>query len=245
MDELIRVQTQTIGSQEVNAVDARELHYFLESKQAFSDWIKSRLTKYRFIEGKDYLINRRKMDEKCVGNVSFDYYLTIDTAKEIAMVENNEKGREARQYFIEVEKRYQAGVTKELSIHEQTLNVIRYHINLTKELEAKVKEDAPKVELFNRAMATETTFDITTAAKLLGLKPNKLFKDLRDKGVLYHRDGNNIPSEYYMNMKYFEPKETVINVGEKEITRVQPRLTQKGFDWLSKLYPANNQLNLL
>jgi len=84
-----------------NLIDARELHQFLDSKQDFSNWITNRIKKYGFEDGKDFSINLLKSQG---GRPSKEYYLTLNMAKELAMVENNPKGREARRYFIEAEK---------------------------------------------------------------------------------------------------------------------------------------------
>jgi anti-repressor protein len=73
----------------------------LESRQEFTTWIKGRLTKYGFVEGTDFLINL----SKSLGRPVTDYVLTLDTAKELAMVEANAKGQQARRYFIEAERR--------------------------------------------------------------------------------------------------------------------------------------------
>lgn len=89
--------------QEQKVVNARELHEFLGSRQEFANWIKNRIQKYGFIEGEDFLTT---LSKSTGGRPSTDYYLRMDTAKEIAMVENNERGRQARRYFIEIEKRY-------------------------------------------------------------------------------------------------------------------------------------------
>lgn len=83
-------------------VDARELHEFLGSKQDFTNWIKNRIEKYGFVMNEDFSIN---LSKSTGGRPSTDYILTIDTAKELAMVESNAKGRKVRKYFIEVEKR--------------------------------------------------------------------------------------------------------------------------------------------
>ena len=82
-------------------VDARELHAFLGSKRDFSNWITQRIQKYGFEDGKDFSTNLLKSQG---GRPSKEYYLTLDMAKELAMVENNAKGREARQYFITAEE---------------------------------------------------------------------------------------------------------------------------------------------
>lgn len=90
-------------------VSARELHSALENKRKFSDWIKQRIEHFKFLENQDFFRfhNFVKADEKGYGNKStIEYYITIDMAKELCMVENNEKGRMVRKYFIESEKRY-------------------------------------------------------------------------------------------------------------------------------------------
>lgn len=92
-------------------VNARELHSFLEVGKDFTTWIKDRIEKYGFREGEDYspiLVNR---SGNTPGKPRTEYQLFMDTAKEIAMVENNEKGRMVRRHFIEIEKRYREGVS--------------------------------------------------------------------------------------------------------------------------------------
>ncbi len=85
-------------------VNARELYDFLQVKDKFATWIARRIKKYGFIEKEDYY----SLSQKCEGNnaTKINYYLTIDTAKEIAMVENNDKGKYIRKYFIQIEKEY-------------------------------------------------------------------------------------------------------------------------------------------
>lgn len=86
------------------AVDARELHEFLEVGKDFSTWIKDKFEKYGFVEDEDFTPILGKTSERG-GRPSIEYFLTINTAKEIAMVENNEQGHVIRKYFIEVENR--------------------------------------------------------------------------------------------------------------------------------------------
>lgn len=84
-------------------VNARDLHESLQSGQKFADWIKDRIEKYQFKEREDFFIILGKSSG---GRPATEYILRLDTAKEIAMVENNEMGRMIRRYLIEVEKRY-------------------------------------------------------------------------------------------------------------------------------------------
>jgi len=99
--ELKKILSEKVVSNEtVQTANAIELHSFMGIRLKFSDWITRRIQKYGFIENQDYIKTTRK-----VGNATaFDYHITLDMAKELCMVENNEKGREARRYFIECEK---------------------------------------------------------------------------------------------------------------------------------------------
>lgn len=119
---LVPVFAGTINSQPAQLCDARALHTFMGVLRDFSDWIKGRIKKFGFAEGVDYLLAKsgeqvfaksgENFDSPNLGNQkrggdrrSIDYHLTLDMAKELAMVENNVKGREARRYFIDCEKR--------------------------------------------------------------------------------------------------------------------------------------------
>ncbi|EAU4474165.1 antA/AntB antirepressor family protein [Salmonella enterica] len=104
--QLIPVFNGTINNEPVLLCDARKLHSFLEVGKMFANWIKDRLTEYEFVENQDYILICQNGQTKGRGGDrrSKDYHLTLDTAKELAMVERNEKGRQIRRYFIECEK---------------------------------------------------------------------------------------------------------------------------------------------
>lgn len=105
-NQLIQTSITRINGEQQSAINARELHAFLESKQQFADWINTRIQTYGFTESIDFIKLRN-----CVGMPSFDnpqrkkeYSLSLDMAKELCMLERNPKGREARRYFIEMER---------------------------------------------------------------------------------------------------------------------------------------------
>ena len=102
MEELIKI-TESNGKK---AVNARDLHEFLESKKDFSSWIKDRIERYDFVENEDYVVLLPKVGEQTGrgGHNKIEYALSMDAAKELSMVEGNEKGKQARRYFIECEK---------------------------------------------------------------------------------------------------------------------------------------------
>jgi phage anti-repressor protein len=86
-------------------VNARDLHAFLMVGRDFSNWIKERLDEFGFAEGEDYSPNLANRSDGKPGKPRTEYHLSLDTAKELAMVERNEQGRKVRRYFIECERR--------------------------------------------------------------------------------------------------------------------------------------------
>lgn len=98
--ELIKVEERD-GKQ---AVNARELHQKLGSKRDFSNWIQDRISKYGFVENQDFEVFNKFVENSKGGRPSKEYALSLDMAKELCMIENNEQGRLFRKYFIEVEK---------------------------------------------------------------------------------------------------------------------------------------------
>lgn len=109
MDGLIPVFVGRIGGVEQHVCNARDLHAFLEVGRDFTNWIKDRIEKYQFVENQDFTIDSPNLANQRSGRGgdrrSVTYHLTLDMAKELSMVENNDKGRMARRYFIECERK--------------------------------------------------------------------------------------------------------------------------------------------
>jgi len=130
-------------------VNARELFKALKSKQDFSHWIKNRIEKYEFLENTDFF---KRDNFIVVGNLrrpQIDYYLTIDTAKEISMIENNEVGREIRRYFIEVEKRFRNIIENPANIFDfmrLALDQIELNENRINDIQMLSENTAKEVE---------------------------------------------------------------------------------------------------
>ncbi len=98
-------------------IDARLMHQRLGSKQQFSNWIKNRIKDYNFQEKEDYLINLFNRSDGKPGKRKKDYFLTLDMAKELAMLERSEVGRDIRRYFIDQEKKARGMVSVPSSDH--------------------------------------------------------------------------------------------------------------------------------
>lgn len=128
MIQIIKITEQN-GKQ---AVSARELHAFLESKQDFTTWIKNRIDKYELINGVDYTLH--KFMER--NSWKHEYALTIDAAKELSMVEGNEKGKQARRYFIECEKKLSVSQIGKLSQAEIIFQMAQLNLQQEKRISA-------------------------------------------------------------------------------------------------------------
>lgn len=104
---LIPVFLEQFNGRYEQLVDARKLHDFLEVGRHYQSWIKERIDTYAFVENEDFLISQNGEIKNGRGGDrrSIEYHITLDMAKELAMLERNEKGRQARRYFIRCESR--------------------------------------------------------------------------------------------------------------------------------------------
>lgn len=103
--QLVPVVPGTIGNTQCLTVDGRTLHSVLGVRRDFSNWIKGRISKYGFVQGQDFEVFAKTGENSEGGRPSQEYRCTLGMGKELCMVENNEKGRVARRYFIECERR--------------------------------------------------------------------------------------------------------------------------------------------
>lgn len=216
-----------------SAVSARELHTFLEVKTPFDKWM-PRMLEYGFIDGLDF---STILSESTGGRPSKDYALTIDTAKEISMIQRTEKGKQARQYFIECEK---------IAINPLSQNGDLLVLQAIKHLESKIEaqnkqlqKQAPQIEFLNRVLDTDEKIDIGQAAKILNLPfgRNILFKNLREKGVFFKN--RNEPLQKYIDKGYFELKEKWIDRNNHDsFLVIKVLVTQRGLGFLSTLFES-------
>lgn len=168
MQELIHVTTNEQGSK---VVSARELYAFLEIKANFTDWCK-RMFDYGFEENKDYLILHNFVRNISKSN-PIDYALTLDTAKEIAMLQRSDKGKQARQYFIECERQLKAVPSSPAQLllqQAQLLVDIEYRQSITEakvqEIEAKLTTRPEYFTVMGYAMLTKVKVGLSIAAQI-------------------------------------------------------------------------------
>ena len=183
MTELIPITAATIGGEEVNAVNARELHASLGNKDAFAHWIKDRIEQFGFLEGQDFVTFWENSQK---GRPRKEYVVSIGMAKELCMVERNEKGKQVRLYFIECEKIAKQKTALALPEDYATaLRALADQVDKTKQLEAKVKEDAPKVDYYDQLQDAPGEITFTRFAKLIGIQRKRLIDWLRVNRYIY------------------------------------------------------------
>lgn len=222
MNELIPIN---MNHPERITVSARDLHEFLEVKDPYRNWF-PRMCEYGFEEDKDF---RTFLCETSSGRPKHDAEITIDMAKELCMLQRNEKGKQARQYFIQLEKDWNSPekvMARALQIANKKLQV----------LEAKAEEDKPKVLFADSVAASHTSILIFDLAKILkqngvDIGGNRLFDWMRKNGYLVRRKGSdyNMPTQRSMEMGLFEVKETSVSHSDGHISvNKTPKVTGKG-----------------
>ena len=234
MTELIKITTNDEGRQ---LVSARELHEGLEVKSKFADWIKNRINKYGFEKDEDYTTLSQNLEN---GGKETDYIITIDMAKELCMVENNELGRQYRKYFIECEKKLKQQAPQDyLSALKQLVAAEEERIKLQQQNQKQqllLEEQQPKVEFYDDVAGSKDAVAMKEVAKVLGIKGmgrNKLFKFLRDRKIL---DRNNMPYQEYVDRGYFRVIEQRYNTNNGDIKITFTTLVyNKGIEFIRKL----------
>ena len=212
MNELINIKTTETGEP---TVLGRELHEFLGVTTRYNDWF-PRMAEYGFIEGKDFYSFLSKTSETG-GRPSTDHLLTIDMAKELAMIQRTERGKQARQYFIQVEKDYNSPekiMARALRIAEKELSTLKLDVERMK----------PKEIFADSVASSHTSILIGELAKILKANGHetgqkRLFETLRQDGFLIKRKGSdfNMPTQKSMELGLMEIKETTINNADGSI----------------------------
>lgn len=190
MTELIRIEPSRIGGETIQTCNARDLHAFLKVKARFNDWIRNRVEDFGFQENQDFITLTRLLVS---GGKRKDYYLSLDMAKELAMVERNAKGKEARLYFIDCERIAKSKTAvPALPSYPEALRQLADAIDRNGVLESQklalehqARENAPKVAFAEDVVASGKEVTITVAAKILGMPPQKFRDWLRKNGFLY------------------------------------------------------------
>ncbi|UEX89723.1 phage antirepressor KilAC domain-containing protein [Staphylococcus ratti] len=224
------------------AISGRELHKALEVKTRYNDWFE-RMINYGFEENSDYTaITQKRVTAQGNATNYLDHALTLDTAKEIAMIQRSEPGKRARQYFIQVEKAWNSPEM----VMQRALKIAN---NTILQLESQIERNKPKIVFADAVATTKTSILVGELAKIIkqngvNIGQRRLFEWLRQNGYLIKRKGvdYNMPTQYSMERELFEIKETTISHsdGHTSISKT-PKVTGKGQQYFVNKFLGEKQ----
>lgn len=219
------------------AVNARELHDFLESKQEFANWIKNRIEKYGFVENQDFQVFDKFVKNPTGGRPQKEYALSIDMAKELSMIENNGKGRLARKYFIECENR----LKEQPKLPTTYLDALKALVKSEEEKQGLLFENkyladtcdkmVSKAEYYDMLVERNSCTNFRETALQFGMKQTDFIQELADAKFIYRRGHKIRPYNKYVRTGMFVVKDFV----NGKYSGKQTLITSDGKDFL-RLY---------
>ena len=215
MHELISLQPHDTL---IQAVNARELHAFLQNRDHFATWIRDRIAQYDFVENQDFVTFSENSEK---GRPRLEYALTLDMAKELSMVERNEQGKQARRYFIECEKRLKEQTATQpaqpIGEIEDKLRAIVFALEHTT-LSDVAKETAiitsaetlTGISIGYRPQIEQTTYSAKELGDVLGISANRVGRIANAHGLktneygLYYLSKSQHSDKQVEHFRYFE-----------------------------------------
>ena len=240
MNELFKVNYDN----ERITLSARELHEFLGINTQYTKWFE-RMAEYGFNENVDYqAISQKRLTAQGNETTYTDHQITIEMAKEIAMLQRNEKGKQARQYFIELEKKWNSP--------EAVINrALEYSRKQVKALMLENSELKPKAIFADAVSASKTSILVGELAKVLNangidIGQKRLFAWLRDNHYLMQKgESYNLPTQKSMDLGLMEIKKSTVNNADGSIRTVTTtKITGKGQVYFVNKFLSNNGNNL-
>lgn len=244
MNELAKIIPINTENPERITLSARDLHTFLDVGADFRHWF-PRMCEYGFESGRDF--NPVKIDrvqnegDRTVKRLVDDAAITIDMAKEICMLQRNEKGKIARRYFVELEKAWNSPE----KVMARALQIANSQV---KQLQAKIEADAPAVFFAESITGADTNILVRDLAKLLAqngadIGGNRLFELLRQDGYLIKSGSDyNMPTQRAMELGLFFVKETPRISKEGAVIDRTTKITPKGQKYFINKYAPKKAL---
>ena len=239
MNELIKIQ---VNNNQEQIVSGRVLHMFLGVETPYMKWFE-RMLQYGFDENRDFWT---KMSESTGGRPSTDHIMKLDMEKELCMLARNEKGKQARHYFLEVEREWNSPekvMARALVIANNRIETLTLENTMQKK---EIAEARPKVVFADAVSASDNTILIGDMAKLIKqnghpIGQKRLFQWLRDNGYRIKRKGAdyNSPPQYAMELDLFKIKETAITHSDGHVTVSKTvKVTGKGQQYFINKFAA-------
>ncbi|HEL2407055.1 TPA: phage antirepressor KilAC domain-containing protein [Streptococcus suis] len=238
MNEIININ---VNDNQEPVVSGRQLHEALGVNSNYTTWF-DRMTEYGFTENEDYvLLSNFGNQTGRGGHNKVDHIIKLDMAKEIAMIQRTDRGKQVRQYFIQIEKDFNS--PEKIMARALLLADKKVH-----QLEAQIEADKSKVLFADAVSASHSSILVGDLAKLIsqnGFKigANRLFAWLRENGYLIKRKGSdwNMPTQKSMELGLFEIKETTITHADGHISISKTvKVTGKGQQYFINKFLADD-----
>ncbi|MFP5528175.1 phage antirepressor KilAC domain-containing protein [Peptococcus simiae] len=220
------------------AVSGRMLHEFLEVKTPYKKWFE-RMAEYGFEENVDYIAysTQEGFGQKCPklksdnigGRPATDHVLTLDMAKELSMIQRTERGKQARQYFIAVEKEYNSPekvMARALLLANKELETLRLE---NRKQEQIIGELEPKASYYDVVLSSQNAVPITVIAKDYGWSGKRMNTYLQEKGIQFKMGGAWLLYDQYARLGYTKSETTsYVNSKGLKCSTFLTKWTQKG-----------------
>ena len=244
MNELIEIK---VNENQEPIVSGRMLHEFLEVKSPYTQWFE-RMKEYGFTENEDFVLHSQKCESRNISGIKViqDHAIKLDMAKEIAMIQRTDKGKQARQYFIQVENDYNSPekiMARALQIAQQELSTLRLENAIKDQQIAELK---PKADYMDMILKNKSLLTITQIAKDYGMSGNAMNKILRQLGVQYKQSGQWFLYSKYHHLGYTssETVDIVRSDGKRDV-KMNTKWTLKGRIFLYKLLKEEGVLPMI
>ena len=240
MSELIAITEQN----GIQTVSARSLHIFFENTDNVNTWLKRQVEKAMLVENEDFT---RVAISQTSGQTSYDYALTISSAKEISMLNGGVKGKEARTYFLECEKQLKSKVFEIPQSYREALLLAADQQLVIEEQQSKIKILEPRSLYFDKIIRTDGLVTMEECAKLLNVPNigrNKLYQKLREGNVVMKN--STTPYQHFVSKGYFELKEEMIEISKNgsmiRKVNITTMVTQKGLAFVFKFFGLTEKI---
>lgn len=243
MNELIKVE---INENHEPVMSARDLHEFLEIETQYTKWF-LRMAEYGFEDNQDYIaISQKRLTAQGNKTEYTDHIIKIDMAKEIAMIQRSEKGKIARQYFLQIEKEWNSPekvMARALRIADESIKSLQLQNTQQKQIIGELK---PKADYTDKILNNKGLVTITQIAKDYGMSGTSLNNILHDLGIQYKQSDQWLLYSKYHDKGYTHSKTIDItrSDGSPDV-KMQTKWTQKGRLFLYELLKKNDILPVI
>ncbi len=197
MESLKVIENELVPVYETNTgekvIYGTELHAVLQVKSRFNDWIRNRLNDCEAVENEDYESLTKNLVS---GGQAKEYIIKLDTAKEMAMLERNEKGKQVRRYFIQIEKKYKESKLADLSDLSVELRAIIMHDKKIQRMENRMDKLEYDIPLYGSEADELCNHVKRKGVEMLGGKTSNAYKDTKIRSAVYTDIYNQIKREF-------------------------------------------------